>query len=246
MNRERPQEGPRGQVQRLRPLRGALPHALRVSSVAPRPDFQTQSPRYSCASHFYKMVLKWTSLPTRRDPAPASCGLRFPLQATPLQEATPARSVKVRRGCPSRRGLPGTPSPRGFRRRSVSSSLSPHRLAPIAPAVLAAGAEEPVPSTHLPPPPPHPCLLLGKGRGTWKTFWFPPLRAAGFRFHFLCASGSSPGAGRHGAAGGVRSPPSAARRLGSPPLGRPARLGPGTLQFLLAISGARPPAGNAG
>lgn len=81
----------------------------------------------------------------------------------------------------------------------------------------------------------------------WKKFWFPPLEAAGFRFHFLLRERTDLRVlGDHGAAGGVRSPPRAAGGLGFPPFGKPALLGPGTLQFLNAISGARPPPGNAG
>lgn len=81
----------------------------------------------------------------------------------------------------------------------------------------------------------------------WKISRVPPLEAAGFRFHFLLRERAGLGApGDHGAAGGVRSPPRAHRGLGFPPLGRPALLGPGTLQFLHAISGARPPPRGAG
>lgn len=78
-------------------------------------------------------------------------------------------------------------------------------------------------------------------------FWFPPLEAADFRFHFLlCERTNFPVTGDHGAAGGVRSPPRAAGGLGFPCRGKPAALGPWTLQFLYGISGARPPPGNAG
>lgn len=81
----------------------------------------------------------------------------------------------------------------------------------------------------------------------WKGFWFPPLKAAGFRFHFpQRVRADLPVLGDHGAAGGVRSPPRTVGGPGFPPFGKPALLGPRTLQFLCAISGARPPPGNAG
>lgn len=100
----------------------------------------------------------------------------------------------------------------------------------------------PDPHLHLPTPLPS----SRKGPGDVEDILVPSPSGCSFRFHFLLRQRPIPGAGRHGAAGGVRSPRSAARRLGAPPLGRPARLGPGTLQFLRAVSGARRPAGNAG
>lgn len=81
----------------------------------------------------------------------------------------------------------------------------------------------------------------------WKTFWFPPLKASGFRFHFLLREPPDLWVlGGHGAAGRVRSPPRAAGGLGCAPRGKPAALGPRPLQLLPAISGARPPPGHAG
>lgn len=81
----------------------------------------------------------------------------------------------------------------------------------------------------------------------WKKFWFPPLKASGFRFHFLLREPPDLRVlGGHGAAGRVRSPARAAGGLGFPSRGKPAALGPRSLQFLSAISGARPPPGNAG
>lgn len=89
--------------------------------------------------------------------------------------------------------------------------------------------------------------LLGKGRGMWKTFWFPPLKASGFRFHFLLREPPDLWVlGSDGAAGRVRSPPRAAGGLGCALRGKPAALGPRPLRLLPAISGARPPPGHAG
>ncbi|XP_019841477.2 proteasome subunit beta type-8 isoform X2 [Bos indicus] len=80
----------------------------------------------------------------------------------------------------------------------------------------------------------------------WKTFWFPPLKASGFRFHFLLREPPDLWVlGGHGAARRVRSPRRAAGGLGCAPRGKPAALGPRPLRLLPAISGARPPPGHA-
>lgn len=96
-------------------------------------------------------------------------------------------------------------------------------------------------------------VLHGKGRG-WgaggrgggRGFLFPPLGAVAFAFtSFRRVGGRSPGLNGHGVTGSVRSS-GAAARMGCPGCRKWVSLGPGTLQFLCASSGARASPGNAG
>lgn len=107
-------------------------------------------------------------------------------------------------------------------------------------------SREVCPQYDIPGPQTSTGLFSGRAGGCGKNSGSLPLRLRAFAFTSSSERADLWVPGDHGAARGVRSLPTAAGRLGSPRRGKRASLGPWTLQFLYAISGARPPAGNAG
>lgn len=125
-------------------------------------------------------------------------------------------------------------------------SFSSFLLKVLDPLFHGGGAEKPVPSMIYSVPR-HPRASSREGQGDVEKILVPSPRGCGLSLSLPSPrAGRSPGLGNHGAAGGVRSPARAAGGLGFPRRGKRASLGPWTLQFLYAISGARPPPGNAG